>query len=73
MNSSVKICGINTNALPKLSDRQMRELIVRLNGGDKRAREELTVANMRLVLAVIKRFKSKGKNPDDLFQAGCVG
>jgi RNA polymerase sporulation-specific sigma factor len=73
MTSKVVICGVNTSTLPKLSEKESNALLVRLKSGDQRAREEFIVANMRLVLSVIKRFKLKNANSDDLFQAGCIG
>ncbi len=73
MTSKVVICGVNTSTLPKLSEEESNALLIRLKKGDKTAREEFIVANMRLVLSVIKRFKLKNVNSDDLFQAGCIG
>ena len=73
MTSKVVICGVNTSTLPKLSEKESNALLIRLKSGDERAREEFIVANMRLVLSVIKRFKLKNVNSDDLFQAGCIG
>ena len=73
MNSKVVICGVNTSDLPKLNESQTLELLKRAKLGDERAREEFIVANMRLVLSVIKRFWSKNKSSDDVFQAGCIG
>jgi RNA polymerase sporulation-specific sigma factor len=46
---------------------------MRIKLGDERAREQFIVANMRLVLSVIKRFWMKDKSSDDVFQAGCIG
>ena len=73
MNSKVVICGVNTSNLPRLNQNQTLELLQRAKLGDERAREEFIVANMRLVLSVIKRFWSKNKSSDDVFQAGCIG
>jgi len=73
MSSKVVICGINTATLPNLSEQSGLELLKRAKGGDERAREDFIVANMRLVLSVTKRFRLKNANPDDLFQAGCIG
>ena len=36
-------------------------------------RESLIVDNLRLVHSCCKRFKGKGIEYDDLYQAGCVG
>ncbi len=71
--SKVVICGVDTSGLPKLSAKEMDELMKRLKAGDKRARDEFIVGNMRLVLSLVKRFWAKNANADDVFQAGCVG
>lgn len=73
MSNKVVICGVNTANLPKITEKQSMELISRIKCGDERAREEFIVANMRLVLSVIKRFWMKNKSSDDVFQAGCIG
>lgn len=73
MINKVVICGVNTATLPKLSEEESNALLVRLKQGDEQAREEFIVANMRLVLSVIKRFHLKNVNSDDVFQAGCIG
>lgn len=73
MNNKVVICGVNTSALPKLSEKETSQLLAKVKRGDEVAREEFVVANMRLVLSVIKRFWAKKANQDDVFQAGCIG
>ena len=73
MSSKVVICGVDTSALPRLSEKQGEELLRLIKEGDKDAREKFTVANMRLVLSVIKRFWAKKISSDDVFQAGCIG
>lgn len=73
MGNKVVICGVNTATLPKLKEEESMELLKRAKLGDENAREEFIVANMRLVLSVIKRFWSKNKSSDDVFQAGCIG
>lgn len=73
MNSKVTICGINTSMLPKLTEEESRNLLRRITSGDSVAREQFVVANMRLVLSIIKRFRLKNANSDDLFQAGTIG
>ena len=71
--SKVKICGVNTAKLQTLKNDEMRELLDRSRHGDKAARDKLIYGNLRLVLSVIQRFTSRGENPDDLFQVGCIG
>ena len=69
----VVICGVDTSTLPKLKDREMKELITKVKNGDDRAREELVYANLRLVLSLVKRFYRSKNQSDDIFQAGCIG
>lgn len=71
--SKVEICGVNTAELPVLSKEEKERLMRLCKQGDKAARNELIQGNLRLVLSVIKRFQSRGENPDDLFQIGCIG
>ena len=71
--SKVEICGVNTAKLQTLKNDEMRELLDRSHHGNKDARDKLICGNLRLVLSVIQRFTSRGENPDDLFQVGCIG
>ena len=73
MSSKVVICGVNTATLPKLTEEEAIDLLTRLSRGDEKAREQFIVANMRLVLSIIKRFWAKRINSDDVFQAGMIG
>ncbi|HZK02020.1 MAG TPA: RNA polymerase sporulation sigma factor SigG [Anaerovoracaceae bacterium] len=69
----VEICGVNTSKLPVYKDKQMKEMIEKIKGGDKEVRDEFIRGNLRLVLSVIQKFNNRGENPDDLFQVGCIG
>lgn len=69
----VEICGVDTSGLPKLSAKENEELMIRIKNGDKRARDQFIIGNMRLVLSLVKRFRIKNLGADDVFQAGCVG
>lgn len=73
MLNKVVICGVDTSGLPKLTAEENEELMRRLKGGDKAARDRFIIGNMRLVLSLVKRFWAKNANADDVFQAGCVG
>ena len=73
MQGKVEICGVNTARLKVLSQVEMDTLLHRAKEGDTRAKELLIEGNLRLVLSVIQRFSSRGENPDDLFQVGCIG
>ena len=69
----VIICGVDTSALPKLTQKQSKELLQKISQGDKDARTYFINCNIRLVLSVVQRYSSHGNNLDDLFQIGCVG
>ena len=69
----VEITSVNTSDLRILSEAETTELLQKTKNGDKKAREELIVGNLRLVLSVVQRFASRNENPDDLFQVGCIG
>ena len=71
--SKVVITGIDTNSLPKLSGKEQMELMQKLKAGDKQARDDFAICNMRLVLSVLQRFRGRCYNTDDLFQVGCLG
>ena len=73
MQGKVEICGVNTSKLQTLSNAEMMRLIERSQQGDMDARSRLVEGNLKLVLTVVQRFLSRGENPDDLFQVGCIG
>ncbi len=69
----VDICGINTSHLKVLSEEEKDELLKLSKEGNEDARRKLIDGNLRLVLSIVQRFSSRGENPDDLFQIGCIG
>ena len=69
----VEICGVNTSELPLLSNEEKENLFLRIERGDKAAREKYVKGNLRLVLSVIQRFSNNHEHADDLFQVGCIG
>ncbi len=73
MQGKVDICGVNTAKLKVLKNSETIRLLKESQKGDLNARETLISGNLRLVLSVIQRFSSRGENPDDLFQVGCIG
>ena len=73
MINRVEICGVNTSKLPVLSNEEKKELLNKIKNGDDKARQDFINGNLKLVLSVIKRFKCKNENADDLFQVGCIG
>jgi len=71
--NKVEICGVDTSKLKTLTEERKRELLKLTKAGDKSAREELIVGNLRLVLSIIQRFNPRGESANDLFQVGCIG
>jgi RNA polymerase sporulation-specific sigma factor len=71
--NKVEICGVNTSKLPVLKEKEMKELLLRIQNGENSCREEFIQGNLRLVLSIIKKFNNRGENVDDLFQVGCIG
>ena len=73
MNKKVEITGIDTSRLEKLTKEQSDALMIRIKNGDKEAKDRFVLANLRLVLSIIKRFQGSKVSADDMFQAGCIG
>lgn len=73
MGQKVVICGVDTSRLTRLSAKESEDLLKKIQDGDEEARERFTLANLRLVLSIIKRFSSAKVSADDLFQAGMIG
>ena len=60
-------------AAKTLTEKEMTELLKRIQNGDEAARETFVQGNLRLVLSVIQRFSNRKEPVDDLFQIGCIG
>ncbi len=71
--SKVEISAVNTTSLKVLSEQENRDCLKAAATGDKAARERLIMGNLRLVLSIVQRFRSREENADDLFQVGCIG
>ena len=56
-----------------MTNEEKTKLFIRVEQGDRLAREKLVEGNLRLVLSVIQRFSGTSENADDLFQVGCIG
>ena len=69
----VEICGVDTSKLTVMNEEKKRELLRRSKSGDKSAREELILGNLKLVLSVVSKFTPKNESASDLFQVGCIG
>lgn len=70
-NITVKITGVSTSQLPKLSNKEIIDLFYQLPGED--IRQEIINGNLRLVLSISNKFKNSKESLDDIFQIGCMG
>lgn len=52
---------------------ETENLILSAQKGDNQASEQLILQNTPLVKSIIRRFRGRGVEYDDLFQLGCVG
>ena len=59
--------------IPLLTDSEVIELARRLEEGDHDARQRLVNANLRLVVAIAKRYQGRGVLLEDLVQEGNLG
>ena len=46
---------------------------MRLQDGDKKARDTFVAENLGLVHAIVRRFEKRGHDREKLFQIGCIG
>jgi RNA polymerase primary sigma factor len=65
--------GTGSSSLPLLTQEQERQLAKRVEKGDKRAREVLVNANLRLVTSIAKKYQNRGIAMEDLIQEGTLG
>ena len=56
-----------------LSNDETLNLLNLAQGGDDNAKEILICENSPLIKSVIRRYKNKGVEDDDLYQLGCMG
>ena len=70
---SVKMYLKDIGRFPLLTSEQEIELAKRIEGGDQKAREELTNCNLRLVVSIAKKHMNRGLNFLDLIQEGNIG
>lgn len=53
--------------------KSIEKLLKPAQAGDRAAREELVKRNIPLVHYVVRRFRDRGMDYEDLFQCGCMG
>lgn len=74
LNNKVSITNINTAKLKTMNKEVCQERLKEYKNGDLKAREDLIMGNLKLILSVIKKINYPSNiDPDDLFQIGCIG
>ena len=73
MDDPVKLYLKQIGRVPLLSADEEIKLAIRINNGDRAAKERLTEANLRLVVSIAKRYVGRGMHFLDLIQEGNVG
>lgn len=56
-----------------LSQIEMESLIKRAQNGDNDAKTEILENNSPLIKSILRRYRNKGVEYDDLYQLGCIG
>ena len=57
----------------KLTEAEEHKLIVRMTEGDEKAKNELIERNLRLVAHIAKKYRTNGRDIDDLISIGSLG
>lgn len=73
INDPVKMYLKQIGCYKLLSPQEEIELAKRIQQGDKRAKDQLTQANLRLVVSIAKRYVGRGMLFLDLIQEGNLG
>lgn len=73
MSNKVVICGLDTSTLPRVTAKEMQDVLKKYKHGDKSQKDLLIMYNLRLVLSIVQRFDIKEHNIDDVFQVGIIG
>lgn len=70
---SVRLYLREIGKIPLLNSEQELELAQKVVAGDKRAKDKMAEANMRLVVSIAKRYSGRGLDLLDLIQEGNTG
>ena len=70
---SVRLYLREIGKIPLLSPEEELELAKKVKSGDKRAKDKMAEANMRLVVSIAKRYSGRGLDFLDLIQEGNTG
>ena len=70
---SVRLYLREIGKIPLLSQDEEQELALKIVEGDKKAKDKMVEANMRLVVSIAKRYSGRGLDFLDLIQEGNTG
>ena len=70
---SVRLYLREIGKIPLLSNEEEAELAMKIVEGDKKAKDKMVEANMRLVVSIAKRYSGRGLDFLDLIQEGNTG
>lgn len=70
---SVRLYLREIGKIPLLSQEEEQELALKVVQGDKKAKDKMVEANMRLVVSIAKRYSGRGLDLLDLIQEGNTG
>ena len=70
---SVRLYLREIGKIPLLSQEEEQELALKVVEGDKKAKDKMVEANMRLVVSIAKRYSGRGLDLLDLIQEGNTG
>ena len=70
----IMCAAYSNNIFPDpLSSKEEKELLYKMNNGDKLARDKLIEHNLRLVAHIVKKYDNKNEDIDDLISIGTIG
>ena len=72
-NEPIKIYLREIGKIKLLTPSKERQLAIKAKKGDKKAKDELVKANLRLVISIAKRYTGRGLSFLDLIQEGNIG
>lgn len=65
--------GSSASFPPPLSEKEERQLFLKMKEGDSEARNKLIIRNMRLVAHIIKKYYTNYADQEDLISIGTIG